>query len=216
MYNYSKNNKSGFTLNHRDSGSGFTLNRKGSGFTIIEMIVVISLISIITLLVVSMLVTSLKTYRTKKQVVDAQEKVAAVMREFEQTTRAADELISVGQNELSFYRFYDLTSVSPTKVRYFIDGNQFKVGLTQPEGIPPSITYPSSGEKIDLIIPDVINSAEIFNYYNGNGDILTGTIDSTNVKMIRLTISLDKNGDLPPGPTTETTEVMLRNMKNNL
>lgn len=189
---------------------------KKNGFTIIELIVSISLISIITLLVVSMLVASLKTYRTKKQVVDAQEKVAAVMREFEQTTRAASSLISVSANQLSFYRYYDLVSASPTQVRYFVDGNSFKVGLTKPQGVAPSITYPSASEKIDLIIPDVINNTQIFNYYNGNGDVLTGTIDKINVKMIRLTISLDKNGDLPPGPTTETTEVMLRNMKTNL
>jgi hypothetical protein len=34
--------------------------------------------------------------------------------------------------------------------------------------------------------------------------------------MISLSISLDKNGNLPPASITETTKVSLRNMKDNL
>lgn len=186
------------------------------GFTIIELVAVTGLITVITLLVMSMLVSSLKTYRTKRQVVDAEEKTAAVMREFEQTTRAATKLLLIGPNQLTFYRFYDLTSSSPTQVRYFVDGSQFKVGLTSPQGTAPDVTYPSASEKIDLIIPDVTNGNQLFDYYDGNSSHLTGAINSADIRVIRLTISLDKNGSAPPGPTTETTEVMLRNMKSNL
>jgi len=186
------------------------------GYSLIEMIAVMCLISILTLIIVSMLVVSLKNYRNNKQVVDAQEKVATVMREFEQATRAADKLINVGPNELSYYRYYDLVSTSPTKVRYFVDGNQFKVGLTKPEGVSPNITYPVASERIDLIISDVVNSAKLFDYYDGVGNLISENININSVKMIKLTISLDKNGDLPPAPTTETTKVMLRNMKTNL
>ena len=186
------------------------------GFTLVEMIVAVGLITVITLIVVSMLVSSLKNYRNKKQVVDAQEKVAAVMREFEQTTRATSGLISVDQTELIFYRYYDLVSVSPTQVRYFIDGNQFKVGLTMPHGMPPNISYPPEGEIISLIIPDLINYDRVFHYYNNNGEELFEPVDVAEVTMIGLAISLDKNGDQPPGPTNASTKVMLRNMKNNL
>ena len=186
------------------------------GFSIIEMVAVTGIVAIISIVVSTMLVSGLKTYRTKRLVVDAEEKIASVMRAFEQTTRAASQLGSIGENQLTFYRFYDLTSVSPTQVRYFLDGNQFKIGLTQPSGIEPNITYPASSEQVSLIIPDVNNPDHLFDFYNGNNDLLSGNISLSNVKMIRFTISIDKNGVAPPGPTEGTTKVMLRNMKSNL
>ena len=192
------------------------LNRKSSGFTMIEMVAVIFLIAIITALVTTMLTSSLKNYRNKKQAVDLEEKAASVMREFEKSARAATSITTSGANELVFYRYYDLTSSSPTKVRYFIDGNQFKVGQTQPQGTPPSVTYPSTNEVITLVVADVTNSTQLFNYYDGNNNLLSGNFDPANVRLIKLTISLDKNGSAPPAPVTETTEISLRNMKNNL
>lgn len=186
------------------------------GYSIIEMVTVTGIVAIISIVVATMLVSGLKTYRTKRQVVDIEEKLASVMRAFEQTTRAASRLNSISENQLTFYRFYDLTSSSPTQVRYFLDGSQFKIGLTLPEGTLPNITYPQAMERTDLIIPDIINQDHLFDYYDGNNNLLSGNIDSSSVKMIRLTVSIDKNGAAPPGPSVETTKVMLRNMKTNL
>lgn len=189
---------------------------KKRAFSLAEMVVVIGLLAIITVVVAAFLSQSLKSYRIKRQSIELQEKAAQVMRKFEQTVRAGSKVISADQNELVFYRFFDLTSSDPTKVRYFIEGTQFKIGLTEPVGIAPDITYPSTEEKIDLIVPDVTNTNLLFRYYNGSSDELTLPVDTTSVRMVELTISLDQNGGNPPGPITETTKVNLRNMKDNL
>lgn len=194
----------------------YKLKTKTSGFTLIEMTVVIALVSIITVIVSVFMSQSIKSYRLKSQSTDLQEKAAHVMREFEQTARAASEIVSASETEFLFLRYFDLTSAYPTQVRYFLDGNKFKIGLTEPIGTAPNITYPAGSEVITLIIEDVVNLDVLFKYYNGNGDLLTDPVDPVNAKMIELTISLDQDPNAPPEPVSEMTKINLRNMKDNL
>lgn len=186
------------------------------GFTLIEMIVVIGLISLMTLLIASMLSQSVKNYRIKRQSVDLEEKSAHVLREFEQTTRAATKILTANTSELSFYRFANLTDVSPVKVRYFMSGTQFEIGVTQPFGTPPNVAYPSANEAVTLIIPNVTNGSSLFEYFDGNNVKIINLSDLSIIKMIGLTISLDMNTAKTPVPVVSSTKVNLRNMKNNL
>jgi len=186
------------------------------GFSLVELVVVIGLVSILSLVVMTMLTRGFSAYRIKKQSVELEEKAAAVMREFEQTTRAATEIETATDNTIAFYRFYDLTSPSPDRVRYFMENTTFKVGITHPYGVEPDITYPAENETIEMIIENVTNPELIFTFYDSAGAEIETITDISSVKMIGLTISLDKDPNNPPNPITETTKVMLRNMKNNL
>lgn len=187
-----------------------------TGFTLIEMVVVIGLVAILSAVVSTMLVASLSSYRTKRQSVDLEDKASAVLRDFEKSTRAASKIVMAEPDQLTFLRYFDLTSASPTQVRYFMDGDQFKIGLTQPSGIAPAIVYPIQNEKIDLIVDNVTNGTTLFKYYNSNGGLIPGPVEIATVRMIEINIALDKDPNKPPTEITETTKVNLRNMKDNL
>lgn len=189
-------------------------NKKG--FTIIEMVVTTGIIAILAALTSSLVVSSLKNYRTKNQSVQAEEKVAAVMREFEQNIRAASSIESISDTQITYYRFFDGTSVFPKRVRYFMDGSQFKVGITDYSGTAPNITYSSENEKIELVIPDVVNGDTILKYYNGNNAEVMDYNNVPAVTMVGITIELDRDSNSPPAKVTATTKVNLRNMKKNL
>ena len=186
------------------------------GYTLIEIIVVVGLITIISGVMSTFLVQSFASYRVKKQSVELEEKAASVMREFEYSTRAASEILTVSEDELIYYRFFDLVAASPTQVRYFMDGNVFKVGLIEPVGVEPDITYPHGNEVIDLIVGDVTNQTAIFKYYDGLNNELSAPYNIESIKLVELEISLDKDGNNPPLPISQTTKVNLRNMKDNL
>lgn len=192
------------------------LTTKKRGFTLIEMVTAIALFSMLALILSAFLSQSIKSYRIKRQSVDLQEKSAHVMREFEQTARAASTVVNASETEFRFYRFFDLTSPYPKQVRYFLDGNKFKIGETDPVGTAPNITYPSQNEVITLIIEDVVNTDVLFKYYNGADDALSDPVNKVSVRMVELTISLDQNPGAPPEPIVESTKVELRNMKDNL
>lgn len=190
---------------------------KKLGFTLIEMVVVTAIVSMLTVVIASFLTASMKSYRIKRQSIDLEQKSAQVMRDFERNTRAASQIITADSNQLTFLRYFDVSSTTPpTQVRYFVVGNKFEIGLTEPQGTPPNVTYPSGSEKIDLIINDVTNPVSLFTYFDGNGTQLPAPTTITNIRMMGLSISLDKNGAMPPAPITETTRISLRNMKDNL
>ena len=178
-------------------------------FTLIEMVVVTALVMIIAALVSVFLTRSLASYRISRQSVLLEENAAGAMRTFERGARAAIEIQSADSSEFSFLRYTDLVSEAPVKVRYF-------VGITEPSGSFPIITYPTENESIDLIIDNITNTTTIFKYFDGANIELTDSFNIASVRMVELTISLDKNGELPPAPITQVTKISLRNMKNNL
>ncbi len=188
---------------------------KNNGFTLIEIIISLAIVSVLALMTTALVTTSLKNYRIKYQSVILEEKASAVMRDFEQNIRAANLIESASDNEIVYYRFYNASDVSATKVRYFKEGDQFKVGVTDPEGSKPNITYPDSSEKIRLVVGDVVNHNPIFVYYDGSGNSVDGQYDIPNIMMIGITIELDKDS-APPNKVIQSTAVNLRNMKKNL
>lgn len=190
--------------------------KKTGGFSLVEMLVALAIFSTISIILATFLSQSLKSYRIKKEESEEQEKTSHIMREFEKMTRAGTRVLTADENELKFYRYFDLSSASPTQIRYFIDGNQFKIGETEPVGIEPNITYPQSAETIHLIVDDVENPNMIFSYFDGDRNVLNIPIDTTKIRLIKLTISLDQDPNKPPSAVTDTTEVSLRNLKDNL
>jgi len=191
-------------------------DKRKKGFSLVEMLVALAIFSTISILLATFLSQSLKAYRIRKEESDEQQKASHIMREFEKTARAATEILTADENELRFYRYFDLTSSSPTQIRYFIEGSEFKIGQTEPVGVEPNITYPQSAETIHLIVEDVENPNLIFQYFNGEKNTLSAPVDTTKIRLIKLTISLDQDPSKPPVAVTETTEVSLRNLKDNL
>lgn len=181
-----------------------------------EMVVVIGIMGIVTVALLMFSSISWKNYRNLNQNVEEEEKADRVMLDFEHQTRSATQILTASTSELKFYRFFDLTSTSPTQVRYFMNGNKFEIGLTKPQGVAPNITYPAGNEQIQLIIEGITNGSTLFRYYNGNNNELTQPVNMASVRMVQLTISLDINGTSMPAPVSATTKVNLRNMKDNL
>ena len=180
----------------------------------IEMIVVLAILSIISLILSRFLVHGFATYQLSREGIDSEEKVARVMRDFEFSLRSTTGLTIASDKELSFYRLYDLTSSSPKKIRYFMDGNVFKVGVTEPVGTAPNISYPAAGEKIDYLIENVTDLE--LKYFDDNNMEMALPVNLPAVRMVGLSISVDRDPNREPLPVGQSTKVSLRNLKKNL
>jgi type II secretory pathway pseudopilin PulG len=190
--------------------------KKIRGFGLLETIVTVGLVSILALVASRLIVGGVSSYRLGEQEIDLQEKAASIMREFEYSARAASGVVVAKSDEFSFYRYYDLTSPSPTLVRYFVEGNQFKVGKIKPAVSGSGVNYPSESETIELLVPDVQNPNEVFSYYDDGGEELTFPVIISSISMVGLGVALDKDPVRPPVPMAESTKVNLRNLKKNL
>ena len=121
-------------------------------------------------------------------------------------------------SSFTFYSNVDDDSFKE-RVRYFLDGTTLKKGIIKPSGTP--LTYNPADEAVSELIHGVANATtSIFSYYDKNYDgtnqALIEPIDIATVRLVKITIVTDKDPQTPPGPMTLTTQISIRNLKDNL
>ncbi len=107
------------------------------------------------------------------------------------------------------------------RVRYFLSSTTLEEGIMEPKGTP--LSYNNATETISYIAYNVRNlasSTNVFDYYddtyNGTSSPLTQPVSVSAVRLVKITLILDLNPNVSPGPRTYTTQVSLRNLKDNL
>jgi len=217
MKNKLKNKKNGFTQTPK-----FGVTPKGGGFTIIETLIGVA----IFVLILGVLATFSKSIWTSNSFIMAELSGSNAGRAALKTMVAEIRTASSGNN--GAYAIGIATSTSLTfysdiyddglkeKIRYFLNGTTLQRGIIQPTGSPLGYT---GSETITTLVSNVTNSS-IFNYYDKNYDgttaALTTPVDISAVRLIKITITTDVNPTQAPSPMTFSTQVMLRNLKDNL
>ena len=117
--------------------------------------------------------------------------------------------------------FYSDTDADGVKerIRYFVDGDTFKKGVIIPTGNP--FVYNQASEKIINVVNDVINEDTKFSYYDSNYNgteqtpPLTFPVSPSDVRLIKVDLTIDTNPNRAPGRMTITTQATVRNLKDN-
>ncbi len=117
-----------------------------------------------------------------------------------------------------FYSDYDSDGVME-RMRYYVSGTTLRKGVTEPSGVPA--IYDSGNEEVVTIISELANGlTDVFEYYDesydGQSGPLTTPFDLSDIRLVKMTVIIDSNGDRSPEPQTFTTQVSLRNLKDNL
>ncbi|MBU0998928.1 type II secretion system GspH family protein [Patescibacteria group bacterium] len=103
------------------------------------------------------------------------------------------------------------------KVRYFLSETSLQKGTTKPTGSP--LTYNPANETISTLIDKLANSV-LFEYYDrnydGNTAPLSSPVNIPDIRLVKVTIVLDKDPNRSPTPMTFSTQVSIRNLKDNL
>ncbi len=103
------------------------------------------------------------------------------------------------------------------KVRYFLNGTTLQKGVIKPSGSP--LTYNPTSETISTLVSNITNNS-IFNYYDKNYDGTTAALGTpVNIPLVRLikvTIQIDKDPNKAPNAMTFSTQISIRNLKDNL
>ncbi len=103
------------------------------------------------------------------------------------------------------------------KVRYFLNGPILQKGVMKPAGSP--LTYNGVSEVISTLASNVTNTS-VFSYYDknyaGTETPLSSPVDIPAVRLIKITITVDQDTNRPPYPLAFSTQVSIRNLKDNL
>ena len=199
--------------------------KKQKGFTLIETLVAVFIFSIIVVAIGTfqkdvfslnyILQTGLKNQNEAKKILRP---FANEARSASQSNLGAFPLATVATTTFAFYSDIDNDGLKE-KVRYFLEGTTFKKGVVKPTGNP--LVYNDNNESIVRVVHDVVN-VSIFSYYDESYD---GTASSTplvqpvtpsDVRLVQVEIVIDSDPNKPPAPLSVTTQVSIRNLKDNL
>lgn len=200
-------------------------SKLASGFTLIEMLVSVAVMAAILAVagyLIRSVIVSNRQYSESLAAQDSARRAMRIMsgeiRILSPSSTGAYAISEAAANSFTFYVNIDEDSYKE-RVRYFKSGNALKRGIVKPSGNP--LAYDSEEEMISIVADNIANTGTpVFSYYDsdydGTTDPLSEPINVSDVRLIKIMLIIDRDNSSPPGPITLTTQVSLRNLKDNL
>jgi len=198
------------------------ITNKNSGFTLIELMVALSIFIALTIISGNFVINGMqlrrKAYARISATEEAQRVIRKMMREIRNSTqsdRGDYNLDIVIPQEFSFYSNID-DDIQVEKVRYFLDGANLMRGVINPEGEP--LEYLEENESISLVAHYINNAGgAIFFYFDGDNNIIENPTENvSSIRLIRTSFSINPNFSLSDQDFVLTSDIQIRNLKDNL
>jgi prepilin-type N-terminal cleavage/methylation domain-containing protein len=144
--------------------------------------------------------------------------LVAELRSANRSSLGAYPIVTAGTSTLTFYSNIDSDAYFE-RLRYFVDGTKLKRGVIKPSGNP--LVYNSAQEDISTLINDLVvaTTTPLFEYFSstyiGTTTALVQPVNTQLVRLVRITLSIDKDPSRPPSPLIIRSQGMLRNLKDN-
>lgn len=200
--------------------------------TLIEMVVSISIFSLIMVLIWGWQKDVFSINNLLLNRISIQDNLRKTIKSFIDEVRSAQfsatgayYIEEANKDEFIFFSDIDHDSTIE-RVRYFLDDHRIKKGVIKPSGQP--VTYNPADENIKELINYIVNTDdEVFFYYDknydGQGDPLTEQcetppcpFDILTIRLVKISVTINQNPDRPPESITETSQISIRNLKDNL
>jgi prepilin-type N-terminal cleavage/methylation domain-containing protein len=199
---------------------------KKNGFTLIEVLASIGIFLVIIVAVGLFEVNVFSYQRTASSsfqtVQDAQIILKTITKDIRMASPGSDgayALQTVGTGTLMFFSDINANGIKE-RVRYTLIGSNLYRAVAEPIGSP--LSYVNATESTSTILSDVVNgSVPVFNYYDGTyagstTGALSQPVNQSSVRLIQITLMLDPDTHDTVPARTYSTEVTLRNLKDNL
>lgn len=199
-----------------------------TGFTIIEVVVSIAII----LMIGGGIIAFERGVLTNSKVVQAELRAqqqerhtlaafVADIRSATQSSAGAYPISVAGTSTLTFFANVD-SDASIERIRYFIATGTLRRGVLKPTGT----TYVDANERVTIVVNDIVNgtTTALFTYYDSGYDGFTSSstdplpvpINIPSIRMIKISLVVNPNGIRAPIMQVYSTQVSVRNLKDNL
>ena len=190
------------------------------GFTFIETLVTIAIFALAMGAVSGFIImgyrTQSYTWQQSKAVNEAQRGIETMVKEIREARGGDDgSYIIEKADDFQFIFYSDIDKDELTeRVRYFIEGTDFKKEVIKPQGFP--ISYPEENKETFILSQYVRNTPPIFQYFDGCGKKLLplpARLKDTKLMKVYLVVNIDLNR--PPDEFALESSVQIRNLKQN-
>lgn len=200
------------------------------GFTLIEAIVAIGIVSVIALGMVIFQITVMRTTATVQSGLLSQQQIRKTFAQFTKEVRSAVQaptgapaIFQAGTSSLIFYANVD-ADVDVERIQYYLGTTSPSASTTLYKRIinPVAGVYSNTNSLVSIMVDKikVSTSTPIFYYYDSNytgtTSALTQPVTVTAVRTVKLSLPVDPNAARSPIFQVYTTQVSLRNLKDNL
>lgn len=201
------------------------VGKNNQGITIIELLLGISISLMIGVFAAAIQKDAFFFNNSLENTLDAQREVRLALQEITTEVRSvstsntgAYPLSQIATSSFTFFSDKDDDGLRE-QIRYFLAGTTLKKGVIKPSGNP--IAYDPSQEIVSDFVHNVANAGTaIFDYYDssyeGTTDPLLLPCDILAIRLVKITLIIEDDPSRPPGPITMTTQVSMRNLKDNL
>jgi len=104
------------------------------------------------------------------------------------------------------------------QVRYFLSGTTLLKGITDAGGSP--LSYDPTDEQVLDVVHYVVPGAALFTYWDQGwiGEIasLSAPVDPSRVRFVRMAATVDRDPKALPGPSTQSIDVTIRNLRGEI
>jgi prepilin-type N-terminal cleavage/methylation domain-containing protein len=189
------------------------------GFTIIELLVVISVLSVLTVAFGSFVLNYITVYTHYQsdalnftELAQQSQRVATVL-------RGLTDIVSESSNNLEVYAYFSPNDTYVSEVDYYIGGTgkTLMASVTPMTANPPIGTPITANTKTYTIISNYYQASgvNLFNYYDVTGTLLALPISDEHT-IVQIQINLAEPGTYTKSGQTLSTTVSLRNRKTDL
>lgn len=196
-----------------------------AAFSLVEIIIVIFVLLLISIAVWTFQSNVFSLNNIISGNITAQEEarssfkmITAEIRSASPSSTGAYSLSEAGVNSFTFYSDIDDDGLKE-RIRYFLSSSILKKGIIKPSGNP--LVYDPDNEETTEIIHNVYNdTTPIFDYYDANydgtTDPLVQPVNISAIRLVKITVIVNSASLEAPIFTTFTTQVSMRNLKDNL
>ena len=197
------------------------------GFSLIEVIVTVFIFTLTLGAVTGFIIYFYRSYSYNFEQIqainEARKGIETMVKEIREARYGDDgsyPLEEAGDFQFIFYSDIDRDDLTE-RVRYFLEGTDFKKGVVEPSGDPPQ--YILADENVSILSSYVRNTSQpIFTYYNG--DWPTDTINNplptlarlTETKLMHVYLKVNIDPNRPPDDFELESDAQIRNLKTNL
>ncbi len=199
---------------------------RSRGFSLIEILVAVGILGVIMIVVSQFQVNIIGYNKSSSDSLQSAQDARSILRVMVKELRSAKPgsngsypIVQAATSSVTFFSDIDADG-QQEQIRYFISSTLLQKGTIKPTGSP--LAYSSAQETFSTLAYNIKNatSSSLFEYfdnaYSGTSSPLTAPVNVTDVRLVKINLMIDADPNRSPIPRLYTSQVMLRNLKDNL
>jgi prepilin-type N-terminal cleavage/methylation domain-containing protein len=194
-----------------------SLNKNSRGFTVIELLIVITVSSILIALLATFFTSSYQGYLNLHENALRSNEVSSGLQSVAKVVRGSNAILEATDTSFTAYTYFTPRDDTLSKVNYVYDSGQSALlaKVIPATGTAPDYTYEEADEVTFTIVKN-ISDQPVFAYLNDDWqETIFAEENLKDIKAIRITLTTTQLGE-DRSPITVDTTVSLRNRKTNL